>query len=108
MSKLIITIKQVVIVGGGFADINAAKAMGNQKDVQVSLIGRIRAIVSTRAFNLKGVATWWVWLFTHILYLSGFKNRLFVFWDWIWSYLTFERGARIIFTSVIKKDRDIA
>jgi len=77
---------------------------------QMATIGRNRAVVSTRSFNLKGVLAWWVWLFTHILYLSGFKNRLFVFWDWTWSYLTFERGARIIFTSVLKTqdagDRD--
>ncbi len=65
---------------------------------QMATIGRNRAIVSTKRFTLKGTIAWWVWLLTHIYYLIGFKNRLFVFGDWAWSYLTFQRGARLITT----------
>ncbi|MGA8761415.1 MAG: hypothetical protein WB562_00880, partial [Candidatus Sulfotelmatobacter sp.] len=36
------------------------------------------------------------WLFVHILFLIGFRNRLLVFIQWAWSYVTFERGARLI------------
>ena len=39
---------------------------------------------------------WLTWLFIHIYYLIGFKNRFFVFYQWAWAYLTFRRGARLI------------
>ncbi len=36
------------------------------------------------------------WLFIHILFLIGFRNRALVLWEWAWSYVTFQRGARLI------------
>jgi NADH dehydrogenase len=39
---------------------------------------------------------WLAWLFIHILFLIGFRNRLLVFIQWAWSYFTYERGARLI------------
>jgi NADH dehydrogenase len=39
---------------------------------------------------------WLSWLFVHILFLIGFRNRLLVFIQWAWSYFTYERGARLI------------
>jgi len=69
----------------------------------MATIGRNRAIVATKRFQLKGIAAWWIWLLTHIFYLIGFKNRLFVFWDWAWSYLTFQRGARLITAPTVTK-----
>ncbi len=74
---------------------------------QMATIGRNRAIVSTKLFNLKGVVAWWIWLLTHIFFLIGFKNRLFVFADWAWSYITYQRGSRLITApSSIDKNND--
>ena len=39
---------------------------------------------------------WMAWLFVHILFLIGFRNRILVFIQWAWSYFTYERGARLI------------
>ena len=47
-------------------------------------------------FRLTGFLAWVAWLFIHILYLIGFKNRFFVFVQWVWSYLFSKRGARLI------------
>ncbi len=59
-------------------------------------IGRNKAIVELGTLTLSGRPAWLFWLFLHILYLTGFRNRLAVFIDWAFAYLSYERGARII------------
>ncbi len=63
---------------------------------QLATIGRSRAILQSGNLRLAGFLAWVAWLFVHIYYLSGFKNRLFVLLQWAWSYVTFARGARLI------------
>jgi NADH dehydrogenase len=45
---------------------------------------------------LTGRVAWVIWSVAHIYYLIGFRNRLAVAIDWLWSYLTYQRGARLI------------
>ena len=49
-----------------------------------------------KGLKARGTFAWLAWLFVHVYYLIGFKNRLFVLMQWTWSYLTFSRGARLI------------
>jgi NADH dehydrogenase len=63
---------------------------------QMATIGRRRAIVETGGIRFSGYFAWITWLFVHIYYLIGFKNRMLVFFQWAWAYLTFRRGARLI------------
>lgn len=63
---------------------------------QMATIGRRRAIVETDTIRFSGYFAWLTWLFVHIYYLIGFKNRFFVFFQWAWAYVTFRRGARLI------------
>jgi NADH:quinone reductase (non-electrogenic) len=63
---------------------------------QMATIGRRRAVMQFGNFRSAGVFAWSVWLFVHIYFLSGFRNRLFVMIQWAWSYLTFARGTRLI------------
>ena len=63
---------------------------------QMATIGRSKAIVQTGKLHLTGWFAWMAWLVVHIYYLSGFKNRLFVLFQWAWSYCSFKRGARLI------------
>jgi len=63
---------------------------------QMATIGKRKAIAQTGPLKLTGFPAWLAWLFVHILYLVGFKNRLFVFLQWIWSYLFSKRGSRLI------------
>ena len=64
----------------------------------VATIGRFRAVALIAGRSLTGVFAWWTWLFIHILYLAGFRNRLSVLIEWAYSFFTFERGARLITT----------
>lgn len=62
----------------------------------LATVGRKAAIADFRGFHLKGFVGWLVWSVAHIYFLIGFRNRIAVTLDWLWSYLTFERGARLI------------
>ncbi len=62
----------------------------------MATIGRKKAIAEIGKIKLSGFIAWCAWLFVHIFYLIGFKNRFFVFMQWVWSYITFSRGARLI------------
>jgi NADH dehydrogenase len=62
----------------------------------LATIGRAAAVAQFGKFELSGYFAWLAWLFVHILFLIGFRNRLIVMIQWAWSYLTYERGARLI------------
>ena len=62
----------------------------------LATIGRAAAVAQIGKFELSGYFAWLAWLFVHILFLIGFRNRLLVMIQWAWSYLTYERGARLI------------
>jgi NADH dehydrogenase len=62
----------------------------------MATIGRKAAVVSFAGVEMKGFLAWLMWLFVHLLFLMGMRNRASVFLHWVWSYFTWERGARII------------
>lgn len=63
---------------------------------QMATIGRSRAILQSGRLRLTGVVAWVAWLLVHIYYLSSFRNRILVLFQWAWSHMTFARGARLI------------
>ncbi|WP_373059735.1 NAD(P)/FAD-dependent oxidoreductase [Gemmatimonas sp.] len=62
----------------------------------LATIGRHRAVAAVGALELQGYIAWLAWLFIHILYLAGLRNRLTVFVQWAFQYVTYQRGARLI------------
>lgn len=62
----------------------------------LATIGRAAAVAQFGRIHISGFLAWLSWLFIHILFLIGFRNRLLVFIQWAWSYFTYERGARLI------------
>lgn len=62
----------------------------------MATIGRRAAVVRLGRFALSGQCAWLLWLFVHLAYLIGFRNRLFVLMNWAWDYLFFERAVRLI------------
>ena len=62
----------------------------------MATIGRNKAIVDAFGLRFSGIIAWLTWLFVHIMYLVGFKNRIVVLFQWAWSYLTFKNGSRLI------------
>jgi NADH:ubiquinone reductase (H+-translocating) len=62
----------------------------------LATIGRAAAVAQFGKIHISGFIAWLSWLFVHILFLIGFRNRLLVFIQWAWSYVTYERSARLI------------
>jgi NADH dehydrogenase len=81
----------------------AADLGGNSREAfhyldkgSLATIGRAAAIAQLGKVHLSGFIAWVTWLFVHIMFLIGFRNRILVMIQWAWSYLTYERGARLI------------
>ncbi|MGA9040933.1 MAG: NAD(P)/FAD-dependent oxidoreductase [Terriglobales bacterium] len=62
----------------------------------LATIGRAAAVGQLGKIHISGFIAWLAWLFIHVFFLIGFRNRLFVMIQWAWSYVTYERGARLI------------
>lgn len=74
----------------------------------LATIGRARAIAQIGRLKLTGLVAWLAWLFVHVLYLIGFRNRAVVILNWAWAYVRLQRGARLIYgdvTNLIRADR---
>jgi NADH dehydrogenase len=62
----------------------------------MATIGRNKAVADLHVLRLSGLPAWMAWLFVHILFLVGFRNRVVVLFQWAWAYLSFDKGARLI------------
>jgi NADH dehydrogenase/putative oxidoreductase len=62
----------------------------------LATIGRLAAVVEVRGFRLWGAPAWWLWGLAHVLLLAGGRNRVAVVMNWLWAYLTYRRGTRLI------------
>jgi len=75
---------------------NPAKAFRYKDAGALATIGRNRAVADIFGLKVKGFIGWLLWGAAHVYFLIGFKNRLFVVLQWLWSYLTWQRGVRLI------------
>ena len=97
-------IAQVAIQGGRHAARQIARSLRGlprepfrYRDLgNMATIGRGSAIADLGRIRLSGFPGWLAWLFLHLLYLIGFRNRLVVMVQWAWSYLTYQRNVRLI------------
>jgi NADH dehydrogenase len=62
----------------------------------MATIGRSKAVAYSGPIKMYGFIAWLAWLFVHLVFLVGFKSKVFVFLQWVYSYFTYRRGARII------------
>ena len=62
----------------------------------MATIGRNKAVADLKLIHLSGIPAWLAWLFVHVIFLVGFRNRLAVLFQWAWAYLSFNKGARLI------------
>ena len=67
---------------------------------QMATIGRSQAVLESGKLSMSGFPAWIAWVVIHIYYLTSFRNRTFVVFSWLWSWLNFSRGSRLI----IKKE----
>ncbi|HTG27963.1 MAG TPA: NAD(P)/FAD-dependent oxidoreductase [Methylomirabilota bacterium] len=98
-------VAQVAIQGGAFAAKIIKARIENKKPEaafhyfnkgDMAVIGRAAAVADIFGFHLSGFIAWFTWLFIHLIYIVEFQNRVMVFIQWGFEYLTFSRGARLI------------
>lgn len=92
-------------IKGRTADVHSAKSK-NQAVTRptfhywdkgsLATIGRAAAVADFGKLHVSGFSAWLSWLFVHLFFLIGFRNRILVVIQWAWSYVTYERGARLI------------
>ena len=68
----------------------------------MATIGRNKAVVDLPRFHFGGFFAWTVWMFIHLISIIGFRNRVVVFSNWVWNYLTYDRGTRLIIRTFVK------
>jgi len=71
----------------------------------LATIGRDSAVAVVGRLKLSGLVAWLFWVFLHIFFLIGFRNRIVVMFDWGWAYVTFQRYARIAMTGRSERSR---
>ena len=62
----------------------------------MATIGRSAAVAVVGRLKFTGLAAWMAWLLVHLIFLIGFRNRAAVMFQWVYSYFSFRRSARII------------
>ncbi len=71
----------------------------------MATVGRNRAVVDIGKIRFQGIFAWFTWMFVHLMTLVGFRNKLIVFVNWVWSYFSYDRGTRLIIRPFIKADK---
>ncbi|EIJ39469.1 MULTISPECIES: NAD(P)/FAD-dependent oxidoreductase [Galbibacter] len=62
----------------------------------MATVGRNKAVVDMPKYKFQGMFAWFVWMFVHLFFLIGFRNRVVVFTNWVYNYIRFDREARLI------------
>ncbi|WP_298518445.1 NAD(P)/FAD-dependent oxidoreductase [uncultured Kordia sp.] len=71
----------------------------------MATVGRNKAVVDLPKFKFQGVFAWFVWMFVHLFFLIGFRNRMVVFINWVYNYIRFDREARLIIRPYKKRKK---
>jgi NADH dehydrogenase len=107
-------VAQVAIQGGAYAAKAIRARLQGAKPLppfryfdkgDMAVIGRASAVANIFGLHVSGLPAWLIWLFIHLMYIVEFQNRVIVFIQWGFEYLTFSRGARLI-TGVVETDVD--
>ena len=98
-----VAMQQGKFVAQQIIDLAAGKPLRNFKyrdKGSMATIGRHKAVVQVRSFTMSGAPAWFAWLWLHLFYLLGGRNKVGTMADWTWNYLTFDRGNRHIMDSL--------
>jgi NADH dehydrogenase len=68
----------------------------------MATVGRNKAVVDLPNWKFAGIFAWFTWMFVHLLFLVGFRNKLTTLINWIWNYFTFDRANRLIIRPWVK------
>jgi NADH:ubiquinone reductase (H+-translocating) len=84
------------LIAARVRDAPAPPAFAYKHQGDLAVIGRKSAVVASRKLRLSGSVAWMFWCFVHVLFLIGFRSKVVVAFDWLWSFVTRQRSARLI------------
>ena len=97
-----VAIQQGKFIAKQIARLGKNKGLENFKYLDkgsMATIGRNKAVVQVKGIKISGAIAWLIWLWLHLFYLLGGRNKIGTMADWTWNYLTFDRGNRHIMDS---------
>lgn len=106
-----VAIQQGQFLGKYFLDKLAGKESPEFKYIdrgKVATIGRKKAVAEVRNMKFSGFPAWLIWVFIHIYFLIGFRNKTVVMFEWLWMYITYQGVARLITNKPQNKDKTIS
>jgi NADH dehydrogenase len=111
--RLLPGVAQVAMQGAAHAALNILRTLKGQPRRpfvyrnygNLATIGRARAVADLGRIRFSGYPAWLFWLFVHIMQLTGFRNRLVVFVQWAFAYLTYQRSIRLITGQEVTSER---
>ena len=71
----------------------------------MATVGRNKALIDAKGFHIHGFIAWVGWLFVHLMYLVGFRNRIIVFINWLWYYINYDSAMRLVIRPFNKKNK---
>jgi NADH dehydrogenase len=69
----------------------------------MATIGRNLAVVDLPFWKFQGTFAWYVWMFVHLMSILGVKNKILIFINWLWNYITYDQSLRLIIKPKIKE-----
>jgi len=107
-------VAQVALQGGAYAARLIRKRLKGESlppfhyfdKGSLAVIGRASAVAQIGPLHMSGLVAWLVWLFVHLMYLVEFSNRVLVFIQWGFLYLTYNRGARLITGTIAHQESE--
>ena len=72
----------------------------------MATVGRNKAVVDLPRFKFQGFFAWLVWLFVHLYQLLGVRNKVMVFINWVWNYVTYDQSLRLMIRPFVQKESE--
>lgn len=101
-----VAIQMAKNMGNNFKKLSQAKEPQEFKYTDLgsmATVGRHKAVVDLPFWRFQGFFAWFVWLFVHLFAIIGMKNKIFIFINWVWSYITYDQALRLIIKPKIRK-----
>lgn len=105
-----VAMQQAAQLAKNFSNLHRGKELlpFSYKDLgSMATIGRNRAVVDLPRWKFQGAFAWLVWLFVHLFQILGVKNKVFIFLNWVWNYVTYDQSLRLIIRPRVPKSGDV-
>ena len=105
-----VAMQQAVCLADNLSNLHRGRELTpfSYKDLgSMATIGRNRAVADLPGFKFQGAFAWLIWLFVHLFQILGVKNKVFIFLNWVWNYVTYDQSLRLIIRPRVPKSGEV-